>query len=174
MGVRVFKHVFLAVGDGQVDFDEFVTILGPKLLSSDTREGFLGSTIDSIFWQVWFLFINLFFFLFLFTRLLHYFNFCGLCTYILQVLFASHLLPLEVWCNNTCCDGVFGNNTHFLDYFYFSVNREQYIYIILYTIITATKPTENAYFSNGLSVLVKGAWPQFLLAPEKKVWPLGL
>ncbi|XP_027004407.1 calcium-binding protein 8 [Tachysurus vachellii] len=38
-------------GDGQVDFDEFVTILGPKLLSSDTREGFLGSTIDSIFWQ---------------------------------------------------------------------------------------------------------------------------
>uniref|UniRef100_A0AAY4D941 EF-hand domain-containing protein n=1 Tax=Denticeps clupeoides TaxID=299321 RepID=A0AAY4D941_9TELE len=38
-------------GDGQVDFDEFMTILGPKLLSSDSREGFLGSTIDSIFWQ---------------------------------------------------------------------------------------------------------------------------
>ncbi|XP_035647247.1 calcium-binding protein 8 isoform X1 [Oncorhynchus keta] len=38
-------------GDGQVDFDEFMTILGPKLLSSETREGFLGSTIDSIFWQ---------------------------------------------------------------------------------------------------------------------------
>uniref|UniRef100_A0AAY4AW25 EF-hand domain-containing protein n=2 Tax=Denticeps clupeoides TaxID=299321 RepID=A0AAY4AW25_9TELE len=38
-------------GDGQVDFEEFMTILGPKLLSSDVREGFLGNTIDSIFWQ---------------------------------------------------------------------------------------------------------------------------
>ncbi|KAK1138662.1 calcium-binding protein 8 isoform X1 [Acipenser oxyrinchus oxyrinchus] len=38
-------------GDGHVDFDEFMTILGPKLLSSETREGFLGKTIDSIFWQ---------------------------------------------------------------------------------------------------------------------------
>lgn len=40
------------VGDGQVDFEEFMTILGPKLLSSDNREGFLGTTIDNIFWQV--------------------------------------------------------------------------------------------------------------------------
>lgn len=39
-------------GDGQVDFEEFMTILGPKLLSSDNREGFLGNTIDNIFWQV--------------------------------------------------------------------------------------------------------------------------
>ncbi|CAL8348605.1 unnamed protein product [Arctogadus glacialis] len=39
-------------GDGQVDFEEFMTILGPKLLSSETREGFLGSTIDTIFWQL--------------------------------------------------------------------------------------------------------------------------
>ena len=39
-------------GDGQVDFEEFMTILGPKLLSSDNREGFLGTTIDNIFWQV--------------------------------------------------------------------------------------------------------------------------
>uniref|UniRef100_A0A1A8KH46 Calneuron 1 n=1 Tax=Nothobranchius kuhntae TaxID=321403 RepID=A0A1A8KH46_NOTKU len=38
-------------GDGQVDFEEFMTILGPKLLSSETREGFLGNTIDTIFWQ---------------------------------------------------------------------------------------------------------------------------
>eukprot|EP00063_Salmo_salar_P076539 XP_014051374.1 PREDICTED: calcium-binding protein 8-like isoform X1 [Salmo salar] len=38
-------------GDGQVDFEEFVTILGPKLLSAETREGFRGSTIDNIFWQ---------------------------------------------------------------------------------------------------------------------------
>lgn len=39
-------------GDGQVDFNEFMTILGPKLLSSETREDFLGNTIDTIFWQV--------------------------------------------------------------------------------------------------------------------------
>ncbi|XP_061608780.1 calcium-binding protein 8-like isoform X3 [Phyllopteryx taeniolatus] len=38
-------------GDGQVDFEEFMTILGPKLLSSENREGFLGNTIDNIFWQ---------------------------------------------------------------------------------------------------------------------------
>lgn len=44
--------LFSISGDGQVDFDEFMTILGPKLLSSETREGFLGNTIDSIFWQV--------------------------------------------------------------------------------------------------------------------------
>ena len=42
----------LPTGDGQVDFEEFMTILGPKLLSSDNREGFLGNTIDNIFWQV--------------------------------------------------------------------------------------------------------------------------
>lgn len=47
------KILCIPLGDGQVDFDEFVTILGPKLLSNETREGFLGSTIDSIFWQVW-------------------------------------------------------------------------------------------------------------------------
>jgi len=35
-----------------VDFDEFMTILGPKLVSSEGRDGFLGNTIDSIFWQV--------------------------------------------------------------------------------------------------------------------------
>ncbi|XP_063502509.1 calcium-binding protein 8 isoform X6 [Symphalangus syndactylus] len=39
-------------GDGQVDFDEFMTILGPKLVSSEGRDGFLGNTIDSIFWQL--------------------------------------------------------------------------------------------------------------------------
>lgn len=35
-----------------MDFDEFMTILGPKLVSSEGRDGFLGNTIDSIFWQV--------------------------------------------------------------------------------------------------------------------------
>lgn len=37
-----------------------MTILGPKLVSSETREGFLGSTIDSIFWQVWKTFLSIF------------------------------------------------------------------------------------------------------------------
>lgn len=57
--VRLSESLSLSVllpvcptGDGQVDFEEFMTILGPKLLSSDNREGFLGNTIDNIFWQV--------------------------------------------------------------------------------------------------------------------------
>lgn len=58
---RCFLVFFLTVltGDGQVDFNEFMTILGPKLLSSETREGFLGNTIDTIFWQVNHLFAQL-------------------------------------------------------------------------------------------------------------------
>lgn len=35
-----------------MDFDEFMTILGPKLVCTEGRDGFLGNTIDSIFWQV--------------------------------------------------------------------------------------------------------------------------
>lgn len=52
--IYVLFHLcfFLLSGDGQVDFDEFMTILGPKLVSSEGRDGFLGNTIDSIFWQV--------------------------------------------------------------------------------------------------------------------------
>lgn len=58
---RILLHPFFSLslslsssflGDGQVDFDEFMTILGPKLVSSEGRDGFLGNTIDSIFWQV--------------------------------------------------------------------------------------------------------------------------
>nr|KAF6365873.1 calneuron 1 [Pipistrellus kuhlii] len=48
-------------GDGQVDFDEFMTILGPKLVSSEGRDGFLGNTIDSIFWQVSKIFLKIYF-----------------------------------------------------------------------------------------------------------------
>lgn len=48
-----YSYLYLLLpGDGQVDFDEFMTILGPKLVSSEGRDGFLGNTIDSIFWQV--------------------------------------------------------------------------------------------------------------------------
>lgn len=46
-----FAFAFCA-GDGQVDFEEFMTILGPKVASSDNREAFLGNAIDNIFWQV--------------------------------------------------------------------------------------------------------------------------
>lgn len=49
--VKILIFSFIP-GDGQVDFDEFMTILGPKLVSSEGRDGFLGNTIDSIFWQV--------------------------------------------------------------------------------------------------------------------------
>lgn len=52
---QLLFHLYLYLllpGDGQVDFDEFMTILGPKLVSSEGRDGFLGNTIDSIFWQV--------------------------------------------------------------------------------------------------------------------------
>lgn len=52
LALCVCVRACLAAGDGQVDFEEFMTILGPKLLSSDNREGFLGNTIDNIFWQV--------------------------------------------------------------------------------------------------------------------------
>lgn len=56
----MYSLIILTVsGDGQVDFNEFMTILGPKLLSSETREGFLGNTIDTIFWQVNHLFAQL-------------------------------------------------------------------------------------------------------------------
>lgn len=54
-----FLIILTVSGDGQVDFNEFMTILGPKLLSSETREGFLGNTIDTIFWQVNHLFAQL-------------------------------------------------------------------------------------------------------------------
>lgn len=54
-----FLMILIGSGDGQVDFNEFMTILGPKLLSSETREGFLGNTIDTIFWQVNHLFAQL-------------------------------------------------------------------------------------------------------------------
>ncbi|KAI4559694.1 hypothetical protein MJG53_018220 [Ovis ammon polii x Ovis aries] len=49
---EILDPFILSNGDGQVDFDEFMTILGPKLVSSEGRDGFLGNTIDSIFWQV--------------------------------------------------------------------------------------------------------------------------
>lgn len=39
-------------GDGQVDFEEFVTLLGPKLASAGMPDRFHGAEFDSIFWKV--------------------------------------------------------------------------------------------------------------------------
>ncbi|XP_023678812.1 calcium-binding protein 7 isoform X2 [Paramormyrops kingsleyae] len=38
-------------GDGQVDFDEFVTLLGPKLSSAGMPDKFNGTDFDSVFWK---------------------------------------------------------------------------------------------------------------------------
>ncbi|KTF96024.1 hypothetical protein cypCar_00012488 [Cyprinus carpio] len=37
--------------DGQVDFDEFVALLGPKLSSAGMPDRFRGAEFDSIFWK---------------------------------------------------------------------------------------------------------------------------
>lgn len=41
-----------ALGDGQVDFEEFVTLLGPKLSTSGIPEKFHGTDFDTVFWKV--------------------------------------------------------------------------------------------------------------------------
>uniref|UniRef100_A0A8C3NDF0 Calcium binding protein 7 n=1 Tax=Geospiza parvula TaxID=87175 RepID=A0A8C3NDF0_GEOPR len=38
-------------GDGQVDFEEFVTLLGPKLSTSGIPEKFHGTDFDTVFWK---------------------------------------------------------------------------------------------------------------------------
>lgn len=38
-------------GDGQVDFEEFVTLLGPKLSTSGIPERFHGTDFDTVFWK---------------------------------------------------------------------------------------------------------------------------
>ncbi|KAL2087734.1 hypothetical protein ACEWY4_016562 [Coilia grayii] len=38
-------------GDGQVDFEEFVTLLGPKLSSTTMPDKFHGADFDSVFWK---------------------------------------------------------------------------------------------------------------------------
>lgn len=39
-------------GDGQVGFEEFVTLLGPKLSSAGMPDKFHGADFDSVFWKV--------------------------------------------------------------------------------------------------------------------------
>ncbi|CAL8249045.1 unnamed protein product [Merluccius merluccius] len=38
-------------GDGQVDFEEFVTLLGPKLTAGGLPDKFNGTDFDSVFWK---------------------------------------------------------------------------------------------------------------------------
>uniref|UniRef100_A0A4W6ED50 Calcium binding protein 7 n=1 Tax=Lates calcarifer TaxID=8187 RepID=A0A4W6ED50_LATCA len=38
-------------GDGQVDFEEFVTLLGPKLTAAGLPDKFNGTDFDSVFWK---------------------------------------------------------------------------------------------------------------------------
>ncbi|OCT98130.1 calcium-binding protein 7 isoform X2 [Xenopus laevis] len=38
-------------GDGQVDFEEFVTLLGPKITTSGIPDKFHGADFDSVFWK---------------------------------------------------------------------------------------------------------------------------
>ncbi|XP_016387374.1 calcium-binding protein 7-like [Sinocyclocheilus rhinocerous] len=38
-------------GDGQVDFEEFVALLGPKLSSAGMPDRFHGAEFDSVFWK---------------------------------------------------------------------------------------------------------------------------
>lgn len=39
-------------GDGQVGFEEFVTLLGPKLSAAGMPDKFHGADFDSVFWKV--------------------------------------------------------------------------------------------------------------------------
>lgn len=43
---------FFSAGDGQVDFEEFVTLLGPKLTAAGMPDKFHGTDFDSVFWKV--------------------------------------------------------------------------------------------------------------------------
>ncbi|KAM8961713.1 calcium-binding protein 7 isoform 2-T2 [Pelodytes ibericus] len=38
-------------GDGQVDFEEFVTLLGPKITTSGIPDKFRGADFDTVFWK---------------------------------------------------------------------------------------------------------------------------
>lgn len=41
-----------SAGDGQVGFEEFVTLLGPKLSCAGMPDKFNGADFDSVFWKV--------------------------------------------------------------------------------------------------------------------------
>lgn len=49
---QITTHSCDLVGDGQVDFEEFVTLLGPKLSAAGMPDKFHGTDFDSVFWKV--------------------------------------------------------------------------------------------------------------------------
>ena len=53
---KLHKDLFIFVsassGDGQVGFEEFVTLLGPKLSCAGMPDKFHGADFDSVFWKV--------------------------------------------------------------------------------------------------------------------------
>lgn len=59
--LQLFQHVscvndssvsLVSSGDGQVGFEEFVTLLGPKLSAAGMPDKFNGADFDSVFWKV--------------------------------------------------------------------------------------------------------------------------
>lgn len=48
----LYFFVSVSSGDGQVGFEEFVTLLGPKLSSAGMPDKFHGADFDSVFWKV--------------------------------------------------------------------------------------------------------------------------
>lgn len=49
----VHAYTLVFAGDGQVDFEEFVTLLGPKLSAAGMPDKFHGADFDSVFWKVY-------------------------------------------------------------------------------------------------------------------------
>lgn len=49
----MFVLLFVLSGDGQVGFEEFVTLLGPKLSAAGMPDKFNGADFDSVFWKVY-------------------------------------------------------------------------------------------------------------------------
>lgn len=48
----MFVLLSVLLGDGQVGFEEFVTLLGPKLSAAGMPDKFHGADFDSVFWKV--------------------------------------------------------------------------------------------------------------------------
>ncbi|KPP57676.1 hypothetical protein Z043_124577 [Scleropages formosus] len=49
--IRTKEGYLEIAGDGQVDFEEFVTLLGPKLSAAGMPDKFHGTDFDSVFWK---------------------------------------------------------------------------------------------------------------------------
>uniref|UniRef100_A0A096M4M8 Calcium binding protein 7 n=1 Tax=Poecilia formosa TaxID=48698 RepID=A0A096M4M8_POEFO len=47
----IIQRLDMDAGDGQVDFEEFITLLGPKLTAAGMPDKFNGTDFDSVFWK---------------------------------------------------------------------------------------------------------------------------